>query len=106
MLAVHGVPVEDTFAEAFSMTAARVIVTAATAGWAETGARCATGYAASVIGCDAEAGVERALEMVRLDGMGARRVDQLSAELRRVRGGQPAAPADDGRVAELEDTIH
>src|SRR5262245_52005849 len=43
------------------MTAARVIVTAATAGWARTAAQTATGYASSVIGCDAEAGVEREL---------------------------------------------
>src|SRR5579871_3764149 len=43
------------------MTAARVIVTAETAGWALTAAQEATGYAASVIGCDAEAGIERTL---------------------------------------------
>src|SRR5437660_7181430 len=43
------------------MTAARLIVTAATAEWARTAGRTATGYAASVIGCDAEAGVEREL---------------------------------------------
>ncbi|MFO0808393.1 MAG: formylmethanofuran--tetrahydromethanopterin N-formyltransferase [Gemmataceae bacterium] len=51
----------DTFAEAFPMTAARTIVTAATAGWARTAAQVATGYATSVIGCDAEAGIERTL---------------------------------------------
>src|SRR5947208_12596039 len=43
------------------MTATRVIVTAATAEWARTAGQTATGYAASVIGCDAEAGVEREL---------------------------------------------
>src|SRR5436305_1601214 len=43
------------------MTAARLIVTAATPGWAMTAARETTGYAASVIGCDAEAGLERVL---------------------------------------------
>src|SRR3954447_20058244 len=43
------------------MTAARVIVTAATAGWARTAAQTATGYASSVIGCDTEAGIEREL---------------------------------------------
>jgi formylmethanofuran--tetrahydromethanopterin N-formyltransferase len=59
--AINGVPIEDTFAEAFSMTAARAIVTAATAAWAETAGRLATGYAASVIGCDAEAGIEQIL---------------------------------------------
>ncbi len=61
MLAINGVPLEDTFAEAFPMTAARLLITAATDGWARTAAQEATGYAASVIGCDAEAGVERIL---------------------------------------------
>ena len=59
MLTVNGVEIEDTFAEAFPMTAARVVVTAATAAWARTAGQAATGYAASVIGCDAEAGLER-----------------------------------------------
>ena len=61
MLRIADIPIEDTFAEAFPMTAARLIVTAATPGWAETAGRTATGYAASVIGCDAEAGIERRL---------------------------------------------
>ncbi len=56
---LHGVPIVDTFAEAFPMTAARVVVTAATLEWARIGATAATGYASSVIGCDAEAGIER-----------------------------------------------
>src|SRR3954469_23676274 len=43
------------------MTAARLLVTAASADWARTAGLSATGYAASVIGCDAEAGIERAL---------------------------------------------
>jgi formylmethanofuran--tetrahydromethanopterin N-formyltransferase len=53
--------IEDTFAEAFPMTAARVLVTAQTAEWALIAGRVATGYAASVIGCDAEAGIEQTL---------------------------------------------
>lgn len=61
MLTVNSVEIEDTFAEAFAMTAARVVVTADTPGWARTAAQAATGYAASVIGCDAEAGIEREL---------------------------------------------
>jgi formylmethanofuran--tetrahydromethanopterin N-formyltransferase len=61
VLTVNGIPIEDTFAEAFPMTAARLIVTAETAAWAQTAGQTATGYAASVIGCDAEAGLERAL---------------------------------------------
>ncbi len=59
LLAINNVPIEDTFAEAFPMTVARLIVTAETEEWARTAATVATGYAASVIGCDAEAGIER-----------------------------------------------
>lgn len=61
MVSINGVPLDDTFAEAFPMTAARLIVTAATRQWANTAGREATGYAASVIGCDAEAGIESEL---------------------------------------------
>ena len=61
MVVINNVPLDDTFAEAFPMTAARLLVTAATAEWARTCGRTATGYAASVIGCDAEAGIEREL---------------------------------------------
>ena len=61
MLTVNSVAIEDTFAEAFPMTAARVVVTAETPGWARIAGQEATGYAASVIGCDAEAGIEREL---------------------------------------------
>jgi formylmethanofuran--tetrahydromethanopterin N-formyltransferase len=60
-LRIGGVEIEDAFAEAFKMRAARVIVTAATPAWAHTAALVATGYAASVIGCDAEAGIEAEL---------------------------------------------
>jgi formylmethanofuran--tetrahydromethanopterin N-formyltransferase len=61
LLTVNSVAIDDTFAEAFPMTAARVVVTADTPGWARTAGQAATGYAASVIGCDAEAGIEREL---------------------------------------------
>lgn len=61
LLTINTTEIEDTFAEAFAMTAARLIVTAETAEWALVAAREATGYAASVIGCDAEAGIERTL---------------------------------------------
>jgi formylmethanofuran--tetrahydromethanopterin N-formyltransferase len=61
VLTVNAVPIEDTFAEAFPMTAARLVVTAETIGWALAAGQSATGYAASVIGCDAEAGIEREL---------------------------------------------
>lgn len=55
---ISGTPIIDTFAEAFPMTAARVIVTAATPVWARIAGQTATGYGTSVIGCDAEAGIE------------------------------------------------
>ncbi len=58
---LNGVPIADTFAEAFPMTAARLLITAVSPEWARTAAAAATGYAASVIGCDAEAGIEREL---------------------------------------------
>ncbi len=58
---IQGVAIADTFAEAFPMTAARAIVTADTAEWAEIAAASMSGYATSVIGCDAEAAVERLL---------------------------------------------
>jgi formylmethanofuran--tetrahydromethanopterin N-formyltransferase len=61
LITINSIPIEDTFAEAFPMTAARLIVTAETAGWAQTAGQVATGYASSVIGCDAEAGIERTL---------------------------------------------
>lgn len=58
MLTIPSTLIEDTFAEAFPMTATRLIVTAETLEWARVAGREATGYAASVIGCDAEAGME------------------------------------------------
>jgi formylmethanofuran--tetrahydromethanopterin N-formyltransferase len=58
-MTIHDVQIVDTFAEAFPMTAARVVVTAETLTWARIAGQAATGYAASVIGCDAEAGIER-----------------------------------------------
>jgi formylmethanofuran--tetrahydromethanopterin N-formyltransferase len=61
LLTVNSTLIDDTFAEAFPMTAARLIVTADTPEWAQIAAQEATGYAASVIGCDAEAGIERLL---------------------------------------------
>ncbi len=58
---LNGVPVEDTFAEAFDMTATRVVVTAHNQRWALHAAQTVTGFATSVIGCGLEAGIERFL---------------------------------------------
>lgn len=57
----HGVIIEDTFAEAFRMWAARLIVTAIDETQVKIAASTVCGYGTSVIGCDAEAGVERFL---------------------------------------------
>ncbi len=58
---INGVEIEDTFAEAFEMTATRVIITAINYKWARHAAVTMTGFATSVIGCGVEAGIERAL---------------------------------------------
>jgi len=61
--------IEDTFAEAFSMRYARVLVTAANERWLNAGIAEFSGYGSSVIGCDAEVGLERRLnESETLDG--------------------------------------
>lgn len=48
----------DTFAEAFKMWGARLIITAETAHWALIAAQSITGFATSIIGCKCEAGIE------------------------------------------------
>ena len=53
--------VADTFAEAFPMRFARLLITAATETWALEAARSMTGFATSVIGCKCEAAIERLL---------------------------------------------
>ena len=52
----------ETFAEAFRMRFVRLIVTAHDEYWLDAAAREFTGYASSVIACDAEAGIERPLD--------------------------------------------
>lgn len=54
--------IENTYAEAFTMVASRLIVTATDPHWAQTAAVQATGYGTSIIGCDAEAAIEHHLE--------------------------------------------
>lgn len=56
---INSTEIVDTFAEAFAMRAARVIITADTDHWAGAAARSMTGFATSVIGCKCEAAVER-----------------------------------------------
>ena len=62
--ALGATQVADTFAEAFPMRYARLVITAATDGWAHEAARSATGFATSVIGCKCEAAIERPLAEV------------------------------------------
>jgi formylmethanofuran--tetrahydromethanopterin N-formyltransferase len=59
---IRGVFIEETFAEAFTMRVARVLVTARSPRWAREAALKFTGFATSVIGCKVEAGIE--LELV------------------------------------------
>jgi formylmethanofuran--tetrahydromethanopterin N-formyltransferase len=58
---IRGVFIEDTFAEAFTMRVARIVVTARSLRWVRAAALKLTGFATSVIGCKVEAGVEREL---------------------------------------------
>jgi len=56
---LNGVEIEDTYAEAFPIKIARVLITGATKRWAHVAASEATGFGTSVIMCPAEAGIER-----------------------------------------------
>jgi formylmethanofuran--tetrahydromethanopterin N-formyltransferase len=58
---IRGVQIEDTFAEAFPMRAARLVITARTPRWAREAALKLTGFATSVIACKCEAAIEREL---------------------------------------------
>ena len=58
---IRGVLIEDTFAEAFTMRVARIIITGRSNRWVRAAALKLTGFATSVIGCKVEAGVEREL---------------------------------------------
>jgi formylmethanofuran--tetrahydromethanopterin N-formyltransferase len=55
---VNGVEIEDTFAEAFTMWGARIVITAVNKKWAHIAAVQMTGFATSVIACGCEAGIE------------------------------------------------
>jgi formylmethanofuran--tetrahydromethanopterin N-formyltransferase len=60
-LRLNGTSVVDTFAEAFAMWGARVVITAETPDWARAAAQAMTGFATSIIGCKCEAGIETEL---------------------------------------------
>ncbi len=59
---IQSTQIIDTFAEAFRLRFARLIVTAHEAHWLDAAVRATCGYGTSVIGCDAEIGVEQNLE--------------------------------------------
>jgi formylmethanofuran--tetrahydromethanopterin N-formyltransferase len=59
---INGIEIVDTFAEAFDMTATRIVITAAEPTWALRAAEAMTGFATSVIGCGVEAGIEAILD--------------------------------------------
>ena len=59
---IDGIHIRETFAEAFPMTATRVIVTAENQKWLKHAVDSATGFATSVIACNVEAGVEKLLK--------------------------------------------
>ncbi len=58
---LNGVVVADTFAEAFPITATRLLITAASDEWAGIAANEFCGFATSVIACSVEAAIERTL---------------------------------------------
>jgi formylmethanofuran--tetrahydromethanopterin N-formyltransferase len=59
---INQVEIEDTFAEAFGMWGARVIITALNRKWAQEAALQMTGFATSIIACGCEAGIEAEVE--------------------------------------------
>jgi formylmethanofuran--tetrahydromethanopterin N-formyltransferase len=61
-LLIETTHVVDTFAEAFRLRFARLVVTAHDHHWLGAAVHAACGYGTSVIGCDAEVGIERPLE--------------------------------------------
>jgi len=58
---LEGVEIEDTFAEAFPIKVARVLITAVNERWAMEAAKETTGFGTSVIACPSEAGIEKIL---------------------------------------------
>ena len=58
---INHIPIAAEFAEAFDMTATRIIVTADSLEWVKIAATTMTGFATSVIACGVEAGIERFL---------------------------------------------
>ncbi len=60
---IRSVFIEDTFAEAFTVWVARIVITGRSPRWVRAAALKLTGFATSVIGCKVEAGIERELSL-------------------------------------------
>jgi formylmethanofuran--tetrahydromethanopterin N-formyltransferase len=60
---IRGTQIDDTFAEAFRMRFARLVVTAHDEHWLDAAVREFTGYSSSIISCDSETGLERRLSV-------------------------------------------
>jgi len=58
----NGISIDDTFAEAFGMSATGVIITADSPKWARQAAITMSGFGTSVIGCGAEVGIDKELK--------------------------------------------
>ena len=58
---IRGVLIEETFAEAFTVRVARILITGRSSRWVREAALKLTGFATSVVGCKVEAGIERGL---------------------------------------------
>tara|TARA_B100000686_G_scaffold242948_1_gene251734 strand:- start:803 stop:1696 length:894 start_codon:yes stop_codon:yes gene_type:complete len=59
---INGIKIENTFAEAFPMKVARLIITADSKYWLKQAANSITGFATSVIACGCEAGIEKEIK--------------------------------------------
>jgi len=55
---LRGTRIDEAVCEIFGLWASRLVVTAADEHWLEAASAAAAGYATSIIGCDAEAGIE------------------------------------------------
>ncbi len=55
---INGVHIDETYAEAFSLYASRVLITACSKAWALEAARNMAGFGTSVIGCGCEVAIE------------------------------------------------
>lgn len=75
---IQGTFIEDTYAEAFGLRAARLVVTADSPAWAQTAALSMTGFATSIIACGCEAGMEGPAPETTPDGRPGVRVILLA----------------------------